>query len=76
MGGAFDYNPHATWPAARTFIPGSALSGTTAVRAVNGISRFSNLAVDKAGTYTLQASASGAASVSSTAFSITTVTTP
>jgi hypothetical protein len=55
---------------------GAALSGTTAVRVVNGISTFSNLAVDKAGTYTLQASTSGAATVTSTAFSITTVTTP
>jgi hypothetical protein len=32
--------------------------------------------VDKAGAYTLQASASGAAAVTSTAFSTTTVTTP
>ena len=55
---------------------GAALSGTTSVRAVNGIASFGNLTVDKAGTYTLQASAAGAATVTSTAFSITTVTTP
>ena len=55
---------------------GGALSGTTLVRPVNGIASFSNLAVDKAGTYTLQASASGAAPVTSTAFAITTVTEP
>ena len=55
---------------------GAALSGTTSVRAVNGIASFGNLAVDKAGTYTLQASAAGAATVTSTAFSITTLTTP
>jgi hypothetical protein len=51
---------------------GGVLSGTTVVRPVNGISTFSNLAVDKAGTYTLEASASGAATVTSGAFTITT----
>ncbi len=55
---------------------GGVLGGTTVVRPVNGISSFSNLAIDKAGTYTLEASASGAATVTSSAFSITTVTTP
>jgi len=55
---------------------GAALSGTTVVRPANGIASFSNLAIDKAGTYTLQVSASGATSVTSTAFSITTVTGP
>jgi hypothetical protein len=55
---------------------GAALSGTTSVRPVKGIATFSNLAVDKAGTYTLQASARGAATVTSTTFSVTTVTTP
>ena len=55
---------------------GGLLGGTTVVRPVNGISTFSNLAIDKAGTYTLGASASGAATVTSSAFSITTVTTP
>lgn len=55
---------------------GASLSGTTSVRPVNGIASFGNLAVDRAGTYTLQAGATGAATVTSTAFSITTVTTP
>ena len=55
---------------------GGSLRGTTVIGAVNGSASFSNLAIDKAGTYTLQASASGAATVTSTAFSITTVTTP
>jgi len=55
---------------------GAALSGTTVLRPVDGIARFSNLGIDKVGTYTLQTSTSGAAAVTSTAFSITTVTTP
>ena len=55
---------------------GANLSGTTVVTPSNGIASFSNLAIDKAGTYTLQASASGAAAVTSGAFSITTVTGP
>jgi len=55
---------------------GAALSGTTVVRPVDGIASFSNLVIDKVGTYTLQASTSGGAAVTSTAFSITTVTTP
>ncbi len=55
---------------------GAALSGTTTVRPTNGIATFSNLSVNAAGTYTLQASASGATSVTSTSFSITTVTGP
>jgi hypothetical protein len=55
---------------------GASLSGTTVMRPVNGIASFSNLAVEKVGTYTLTASASGAATVTSTAFSITTVTAP
>lgn len=55
---------------------GASLSGTTGVRPVNGIATFTNLAIDKAGTYTLQASASGAAAVTSGAFTITTATTP
>jgi hypothetical protein len=53
---------------------GATLSGTTALRPVNGIASFSNLAVDEEGTYTLSASASGAATVTSSAFTITTVT--
>ncbi len=55
---------------------GASLSGTTAVRPVNGIATFRSLAVDKVGTYTLQASTSGAVTVTSSAFSITTVTEP
>jgi hypothetical protein len=55
---------------------GASLSGTTVVGASNGIATFSNLAIDRPGTYTLQASASGAATVTSTAFTITTVTAP
>jgi len=51
---------------------GATLSGTTVTRPVNGIASFSNLAIDKAGSYTLQASAGGAASVTSGAFTITT----
>jgi hypothetical protein len=50
---------------------GGVLGGTTVVRPVNGISTFSNLTIDKAGTYTLEASASGAATVTSGAFTIT-----
>jgi hypothetical protein len=55
---------------------GAALGGTKSVPATNGIASFTNLSVDKAGTYTLVASASGAKSVTSSAFSITTATTP
>src|SRR5207247_4041650 len=53
--------------------PGSAtLSGTTPVAAVSGVATFFDLSVDKASTgYTLTASASGLASVTSTAFDIT-----
>jgi hypothetical protein len=46
------------------------LSGTTVRQPVNGIASFTNLAIDRAGTYTLQASASGAASVTSNGFTI------
>ena len=52
---------------------GASLAGTTSRRAVNGIATFDDLRVDKEGTYTLQASTSGAAAVTSTVFSITTV---
>jgi hypothetical protein len=55
---------------------GAAMSGTTAVRPVNGIASFNNLAIDKAGTYTVRASASGAATVTSSSFAVTTVTAP
>jgi len=53
---------------------GAALDGTTSRRAVKGIATFDDLAVDKAGTYTLQASTSGSGAVTSTVFAITTVT--
>jgi len=53
---------------------GAALSGTTTVRAASGVATFSNLTIDKAGTYTLQASASGATGATSSAFEITTTT--
>jgi hypothetical protein len=53
---------------------GAALSGTTTVRAASGVATFSNLTIDKAGTYTLQASASGLTSATSSAFQITTTT--
>ena len=40
--------------------PGNAtLSGTTTVRAVNGVASFTNLSIDKVGTYTLTATESG-----------------
>jgi len=55
---------------------GGVLGGTTDVRPVNGISSFTNLAIDKAGTYTLSASAGGATTVTSSAFTITTATGP
>lgn len=55
---------------------GAGMSGTKTVRASSGIATFANLSVDRAGTYTLRASASGAASVTSSAFTITTAGTP
>jgi hypothetical protein len=55
---------------------GAGLHGATAVRAEDGIATFAALAIDKAGTYTLRASTSGAADITSGAFTITTVTTP
>ncbi len=48
---------------------GATLSGTSVVRPVNGIARFTNLAIDKAGSYTLQASA-GLVAVTSNGFTI------
>jgi hypothetical protein len=53
---------------------GAALAGTSTVRAVNGIASFGNLTVDKAGTYTLRATANGATGVTSAPFTITRVT--
>ena len=55
---------------------GASLSGTTAVRPVNGIAGFSNLAIDKVGSYTLTASTSGAPTITSGRFTITTRTGP
>lgn len=55
---------------------GAGLHGNTAVRASNGVATFTNLSVDAAGTYTLRASASGAASVTSGAFVVTTLAGP
>jgi hypothetical protein len=50
---------------------GAGLSGTTTQRASRGIATFNNLSVDKPGTYTLQASASGANIITSSPFTIT-----
>jgi hypothetical protein len=55
---------------------GAGLNGTTTVRASNGTATFGNLSVDRAGTYTLRASASGAASVTSDPFTITPTVAP
>ena len=55
---------------------GAGLHGNTAVRASNGVATFTDLSVDAAGTYTLRATASGAGSVTSGAFVITTVIGP
>lgn len=55
---------------------GATLGGTTTRAAVNGTVTFNNLVVDRAGTYTLQASASGAASITTDPFTITTPTGP
>ncbi len=51
---------------------GGTLSGTTPVTAVSGVSTFSDLSIDKAGTgYTLSASASGLTGATSAAFTVT-----
>ena len=51
---------------------GGTLSGTTTVAAVNGVARFSDLSIDRAGTgYTLAATSSGLSGASSSAFTIT-----
>ena len=55
---------------------GAGLHGVTAVRASDGIATFTGLSVDEAETYTLQASTTGAAPVTSSTFVITTPTTP
>ena len=49
---------------------GATLNGTTDVRPVNGIASFSNLSINKAGTYTLTASTSGSAAATSTTFAV------
>lgn len=53
---------------------GAGLSGTTTVRATDGVATFRNLSIDRPGTYTLRASASGAAAVTSDPFTITAAT--
>jgi hypothetical protein len=55
---------------------GGGLRGVTAVRALDGIASFNNLAIDAAGTYTLRARATGAGTATSVPFTITTITTP
>jgi len=55
---------------------GASLSGTTVVQPVKGIASFTNLVIDKAGTYTLQAATSGATAVASNAFTINTPNAP
>ncbi|MCH8467505.1 MAG: autotransporter domain-containing protein, partial [Roseinatronobacter sp.] len=50
---------------------GAALSGTTTVAAVGGVATFSTLSLDKAGSYTLAASADNLTSATSTTFAIT-----
>jgi hypothetical protein len=55
---------------------GATLSGTTVRQPENGIASFTNLAIDRAGTYTLQASANGAASATSGTFTINSPTGP
>jgi hypothetical protein len=55
---------------------GAGLNGRTTVRASNGSATFGSLSVNRAGTYTLRASASGAAAVTSDPFTITSPGTP
>jgi hypothetical protein len=51
---------------------GGIVSGTASVAPVNGIARFGDLSIDKAGTgYVLRASATGAVGASSNTFDIT-----
>jgi CubicO group peptidase (beta-lactamase class C family) len=51
---------------------GSTLGGTRSIAAQNGMARFTNLTLDRAGTgYTLSASASGLTSVTSRGFDVT-----
>ena len=53
---------------------GAGLAGQKAVRASRGFATFGNLSVDRAGTYTLVASANGVTSATSTPFGILPVT--
>src|SRR5207245_2118954 len=55
---------------------GGSLSGTTTTRAAAGIARFSDLVIDKPGTYTLSASTSDVTTVTSNALTATTPTRP
>jgi hypothetical protein len=50
---------------------GAGLSGTTTQAAVRGIATYSDLSVDKPGSYTLEASANGATTITSSLFTIT-----
>jgi hypothetical protein len=50
---------------------GGTLSGTTTVAAVNGLATFTNLSIDKAGSYTLTASAPRVVGATSGAISVT-----
>ncbi len=50
---------------------GAALSGTAQVSAAMGVARFPGLSLDKAGSYTLSASASGVSSATSSSFTVT-----
>lgn len=54
---------------------GAVLSGTLTVAAVNGVATFNGLSVDVAGSYTLDATASGLTGVSSSAFTVNTPST-
>jgi len=49
---------------------GATLTGTAGVAAVNGVATFTDLAIDKAGQYTLRASAEGAAPATSTPITV------
>ena len=53
-----------------TNVSGGFLSGSKTVAAVSGIAAFGDLSLDRAGTYTLVASATGAGSATSAAFTI------
>lgn len=50
--------------------PGATLSGTTSTTTVSGVATFSALKIDKVGTYTLSANASGLTSATTTAFDV------